>query len=253
MSANAPLPKLYTELASWWLLLSPPEEYEEEAGLYRQILLESGGPTPRTLLELGSGGGSNAFHLKADFQMTLVDLSPGMLAVSRGLNPECEHLEGDMRDVRLGRLFDAVFIHDAICYMRSLDDLRQALLTAWEHLRPGGVALFTPDYVRENFQPGTNHGGHDSEDGRALRYLEWIRDHDPSDSTYIAEYVYLLQEGDGSTTAVHDRHVEGLFSQVQWMEMLAEIGFAARTVDFRGIGSGGEDTLGFIARKPPLA
>lgn len=48
--------------------------------------------------------------------MTLVDLSPEMLTTSCALNPECEHLPGDMRTVRLGRLFDAVFIHDAIIY-----------------------------------------------------------------------------------------------------------------------------------------
>ena len=35
--------------------------------------------------------------------MTLVDLSEEMLAVSRELNPECEHLQGDMRTLRLGR------------------------------------------------------------------------------------------------------------------------------------------------------
>ena len=69
---------------------------------------------PGTLLELGSGGGNNASHLKARFNCTLTDISPDMLALSRTLNPECEHLEGDMRTLRLGRTFDVVFIHDAI-------------------------------------------------------------------------------------------------------------------------------------------
>src|SRR3972149_1508073 len=62
---------------------------------------------PHTVLELGSGGGNNASHMKAHFKLTLVDRSPAMLAVSRALNPECEHLEGDMRTLRLGRGFDA--------------------------------------------------------------------------------------------------------------------------------------------------
>ena len=76
------------------------------------------------MLELGSGGGNNASHLKAHFQLTLVDLSPAMLAVSRALNPECEHLQGDMRTVRLGRRFDAPTDHIAFtaeleAYFRS--------------------------------------------------------------------------------------------------------------------------------------
>jgi trans-aconitate methyltransferase len=49
--------------------------------------------------------------MKKDFEMTLVDLSPQMLEVSKRQNPDCEHVVGDMRTVRLGREFDAVFVH----------------------------------------------------------------------------------------------------------------------------------------------
>ena len=73
--------------------------------------------------------------------MTLVDLSPEMLRVSQELNPECTHIQGDMRTVRLGTEFEAVFIHDAICHMATREDLRQALQTAFAHCQPGGVAL----------------------------------------------------------------------------------------------------------------
>ena len=111
--------KLYDELAEWWPLFSAPEDYAEEAAFFARVLTEACEPAPRTVLELGSGGGNNALHLKSKFEMTLVDLSPQMLAVSRALNPECEHREGDMRTVNLGRTFDAVFIHDAIAYMTS--------------------------------------------------------------------------------------------------------------------------------------
>ncbi len=79
--------RLYTDLAKWWPLCSSPDEYKEEAEIYRRTLLHHSPRTPVTLLELGSGGGNNASHLKRHFKMTLVDLSPGMLRVSRKLNP----------------------------------------------------------------------------------------------------------------------------------------------------------------------
>ncbi len=120
---GAVLPKLYDHLSPWWPLLSRPADYAEEAAFYAKNLLAVGGPPARTLLELGSGGGNNASHLKAQFRMTLVDLSPGMLAVSRELNPECEHIRGDMRTIRLGREFDRVFIHDAIEHDRHIEGL----------------------------------------------------------------------------------------------------------------------------------
>jgi len=40
-----------------------------------------------------------------------------MLALSMTVNPECEHIEGDMRTLRLGHTFDAVFLHDAVMYL----------------------------------------------------------------------------------------------------------------------------------------
>ncbi len=221
--------KLYDDLAAWWTLLSPPSEYVEEAAFYRRLLLEACALHPQTLLELGSGGGNNASHLKTDFTMTLVDRAPGMLAVSRALNPECEHVEGDMRTVRLGRQFDAVFVHDAIAYMTTEADLRRVMETAFAHCRPGGVVLLAPDHVRESFLPRTDHGGYDA-DGRGLRYLEWTWDPDPTDTTYTVDYAYLLRERDGTVRVEHDRHVEGLFARADWLRLLDEVGFEARVV-----------------------
>jgi SAM-dependent methyltransferase len=222
---------MYTELASWWPLLSAPEDYAEEAEFYRRLIVENSAREPRTLLELGSGGGNNASHLKRHFSLTLVDLSPGMLEVSRRLNPECEHHAGDMRTVRLGREFDVVFIHDAIDYLTSQDDLRQAIETAFVHCRPGGVALFHPDHVRENFQPDTGHGGHDGED-RAMRFMEWTWDPDPADEYYRVEYVFLLRDSSGQVSCEHDRHECGLFAREFWLSEMEEAGFRARSIPF---------------------
>jgi Methyltransferase domain len=231
MTTGSSAPKLYGELAAWWPLLSAPADYAEEAAFYQQMLLDAGGPSVRTLLELGSGGGNNASHLKARFDMVLVDPAPGMLQVSRRLNPECEHVEGDMRTVRLGRLFDAVFVHDAVAYMTSEGDLRKAIDTAWAHCKPGGAAVFAPDHLRETFQASTDHGGHDGPD-RALRYLEWTWDPDPADSTYLVDYAYLLREPDGSARVERDRHVEGLFARGEWVRFLSDAGFSPRSVPF---------------------
>ena len=94
--------RFYGDLARWWPLISPPEDYEEEATFAARVLGSASIPV-REVLELGSGGGHNAVHLKSSFEMTLVDLSNEMLEMSRQLNPECEHQQGDMRTVRLGR------------------------------------------------------------------------------------------------------------------------------------------------------
>jgi SAM-dependent methyltransferase len=221
--------RFYGDLALWWPLISPPEHYEEEAAFIATVL-ESASIPVRDVLELGSGGGHNASYLKARFVMTLVDLSDQMLEVSRRLNPECEHHRGDMRTMRLGRHFDAVFVHDAVDYMVTEEDLRQAMETAFEHCRPGGVAVFVPDRTTEIFEEETDHGGTDGAGGRGARYLEWTWDPDPDDSWIQTEYVLLLRDADGSVQVVHESHRTGLFARADWLRLLTEAGFEPEVV-----------------------
>ena len=238
--------KMYDELADWWHLISEPEDYREEARIYAETILDALGQTSQSsqdgpnarpkLLELGSGGGNNASFMKAHFAVTLVDPSPKMRAQSQDLNPECAHAEGDMRTYRhpgYAGGFDAVFVHDAICYMTTEADLRATFETAHQHLRPGGVALFAPDFVRETFQPGTDCGGNDAADddpGRGIRFLEWVWDPDPDDTTYVVDYTMVMRVGDGPPRVAQDRHVEGLFPRGDWTRWLQDTGFDVQVV-----------------------
>lgn len=240
--------KLYGELAPWFHLLTHPADYAEEAAHIQAVAEATVAGPVESLLELGSGGGNNASHLKRRFACTLTDLSEEMLELSRTLNPECEHVQGDMRSLRLGRTFDVVLAHDALDYMTTEHDLRAAIETAAAHLRPGGVAILVPDVTREQFAESTRHGGHDGDDGRNLRYLEWTRDDDPSDSTYEVDFLVALREPGEKTRVVHDLHVCGLFPRETWRRLLADAGL--ELVD-PGVTDPheGEHAL-FVARRP---
>lgn len=240
--------RFYNDLASWWPLISPPIDYAEEAAEVARLLGSAPGTVPQ-VLELGSGGGHNAVHLKARFAMTLVDLSEDMLRVSRQLNPDCEHHRGDMRTVRLGRTFDAVFVHDAVDYMTSEADLRQALETAYTHCRPSGVAVFVPDATAETFTPGTSCGGSDGVDGRAARYLDWTWNLDQAANTVLTDYVFVLREADGSMHVAHETHRTGLFSRDVWLRLLNAVGFAAEIVIERTTEDRAPRDV-FVARRP---
>jgi SAM-dependent methyltransferase len=217
--------KMYTELAAWWPLLSPPSHYVEEAADLLPMLIGAPDSPPHTLLELGCGGGSLASHLKSHLQLTLSDVSAQMLAVSRQVNPECEHVLGDMRCFDLGREFDVVFIHDAIMYAADEASVRATLATAYRHCRLGGGVVIVPDYVRETFQPECTVHGEDAPDGRGLRFLEWKWDPDPEDTTFEVAYAFLMREADGRTHVDSDRHREGLFPRAAWFTWMREAGF----------------------------
>jgi hypothetical protein len=151
-----------------------------------------------------------------------------MLEISRALNPECEHLVGDMTSLRLGRLFDRVLVHDAIMYATERASARATVETAVAHCHPGGVVVLVPDCVRETFEPGTDSGGHDGADGRGLRYLEWSWDPDPSDESFEVAYAFLLREAGGAVTVAHERHLHGLFRRDDWLTWLRDAGCPAR-------------------------
>jgi SAM-dependent methyltransferase len=218
--------RVYGDLAEWWPLISPPEEYVDE-GAHLAALFGSAEPPVREVLDLGSGGGHVACHLKQRLTLTLVDLSEEMLAVSRQLNPECDHVRGDMRTIRLGRQFDAVLVHDAVDYMTSEDDLRQVITTAFEHTRPGGLAVFVPDHIADTFRAGTGGGGGRDASGRQASFRERTWDPDPADNWVQAEYEFVLRAADGTVQVVREEHRLGAFGRGTWLRLLEEAGFEA--------------------------
>lgn len=221
--------KLYSDLAGWYPLLSPPSHYVEEAADLLPTILAAATPRPSTLLELGAGAGSLAYHLKPHLTLTLTDLSWAMLENSRAVNPECEHIIGDMTTLELGREFDVVLVHDAIMYATSPAMLQATIATAAKHARKGGGVVLVPDCVTETFEPKTEHGGEDAPDGRGLRYLSWTWDPNPADHTFEVAYAFLLREADGTTRAEHDRHREGVFRRASWLQWMQEAGFTAKS------------------------
>ncbi len=239
----------YETLASWWPLISPVEEYESEV---REVvrLIESHAPDARALLELGSGGGHNAFYLRKRFHVTLTDLSSAMLEQSKMINPDCEHLIGDMRTLDLQREFDVVFGHDSLDYMTSEHDLAQTFATAYRHLRKGGLFICLPDDVRERFEPGTECGGSDGDDGRSIRYLEWSPEISADATTCVTLYSFLAREADGTTRHFVEEHLHGIFTEATWVALLERAGFAVTVVDEAGVEDERAPRRIFVARKP---
>jgi len=222
--------RLYSELAGWWPLISPPGEYADEAAYLGEVLGSAARPV-RDVLDLGCGGGHVAVYLKPRFMMTLVDLSQDMLEVSRQLNPECAHVPGDMRTVRLDATFDAVLVHDAVDYVTSEPDLRQVIETAFAHCRPGGIAVFVPDHLADTFRASGGRGGSSDPDGRQASFREWTWDPDPGDDWVRAEYEFMLRAADGTVQVVREAHQLGAFGRETWLRLLADAGFNPVTHD----------------------
>jgi len=241
-------PKLYHELAWLWPILSPPEDYVQEATIFANTIKKNSHRPPKTLLDLGCGGGHNDMTLKKHFLVTGVDLSGKMLALASKLNPEIEYIRGDMRNVRLGRKFDAVAIFDSINYMLSEDDLRRAFRTAYQHLNPGGVFITYLEETKESFTQGKAHSKKSRKDDVELTYIERLYDPIPEDKTYESTMVYLIRKG-GELEVFVDRHILGIFRTREVIAILAESGFETMLLKFK---IPGEDECPMLVGVKPL-
>ncbi|GAB4196328.1 MAG: hypothetical protein Kow00105_10480 [Phycisphaeraceae bacterium] len=222
---------MYDDLAYLWPWLSPPEHYTAEAARLRSLITQHFGQSPGrrlSVLELGAGGGHTLVHLADDFDCTAVDLSEPMLENCRRLVPQATVVAGDMRSIRLGQAFDVVMIHDAIDYMLSERDVRQALQTAHEHCRAGGLCVIAPTYTRETFTDGEVADDGTTTDHEDLTYFTFVHDPDPHDDTFEMILLYLIRDRETrQVRVVEDRHTCGLFSSSQWLAWMQEAGFEA--------------------------
>lgn len=54
----------------------------------------------------------------------------------------------------------------------------------------------------------------------------WCWDPDPTDTTYIVDYAFLMRNRDGQVQVAHDRHIEGLFPRSQWIAAFEATGLS---------------------------
>lgn len=116
---------------------------------YREQAARHGG----SVLELGCGTGEKLIPIAADgHECVGLDLSPGMLAEARRKADEREvavtWVQGDMRDVDLGRTFDLVLITgNSLLHLHEAEDIVSCLRAVRRHLAPGGrlvLDVFNP-------------------------------------------------------------------------------------------------------------
>lgn len=251
MDATSPMNqrRLYGDLAWTWPIISPPEEYIEESEQFCKIIREHSHNDVRTLLNLGCGAGHNDNTLKRYFEVTGVDASEAMLGLAKRLNPEVTYLIGDMRTVRLGRAFDAVVVFDSLAYMLTEEDLRAAFLTAFVHIKPGGVFCTFVEQTAERFQQNRTQSLTHGKGNVEITLIENYYDPDPRDTSYETTLVYLIRRGDQLHIET-DRHLCGIFRLETWLGILADVGFEVRQREFMRCGVHGASCPMLVCVKP---
>ena len=124
------------------------KDYEGECDFVEAAFRRYGGAPVKRVLDLGCGTGGHAIPLtRRGYEVTGIDLSPTMLDRARkkadAAGCEITLHQGDVRDVNVGGVFDAVISMFAVAgYQTGDGDLAAMFATARRHLSRRGLFLF---------------------------------------------------------------------------------------------------------------
>jgi SAM-dependent methyltransferase len=207
--------KLYSELAYVWDILTPPDVYREEAKVYWDLINHYRNEKVQSLCELGSGGGYLASHFPESLNITLVDSSPEMLALSKQRNPKATHICADMVTVKLEEQLDVVIVHDSIMYLHDETQLVDFLKNARSLLKENGSILIVPDITKDEFFENIVSGDAQN-DQRHVFLTEWRYMPEPDKSYFEVAFSLLIKEND-TVSPYFETHKMGCFSMSEWM------------------------------------
>jgi SAM-dependent methyltransferase len=114
-----------------------------EAALVREILERRHGRVA-TLLDVACGTGAITLPLSRAYQVSGLDIAPGMLAVARAKLPgDVPLYQADMTSFTLSTRFDAIVCaYQGVNHLLSRSAWQSFFGCAYRHLNPGGLLVF---------------------------------------------------------------------------------------------------------------
>ena len=122
-------------------------DYDDEYKLYNTIIQKN---NCKNVLEIGSGTGNLSQRFKqANFEYTGLDFSQSMIDIAKKRNPDCEFINGDMRNFHLAKVFDSVIITGrSTSYLISNNDINNTFNSVFKNLVGNGIIAF--DFIDAN-------------------------------------------------------------------------------------------------------
>ena len=232
---------VFGDYARYYNLLYRDKEYGSEIRFVLERL-RAYGCRPQALLDLGCGTGRHALEAaRCGIAVEGVDMSPVMLEMGRqqflseaasGISLPVLH-RGDVRNVRLGKRFDAVTsLFHVMSYQNAEEDALAELETAKAHLKAGGLFLFDFWYGPGVLTDPPTERDKTMEDEHTLVRRHAHPVHRVNDNIVEVHYeIRLVDKSTGRENVLQETHV-----MRYWF--LPELRYLARLAGFSAVGAG---------------
>ena len=205
--------EVFDAYAAYYDLLYHDKDYVAESHFVHALLAKHDVPLKGDLLELGCGTGKHAKELaQLGYRIHGVDLSPARVDIANAKRPDSlkNNLSfelADIRDVHLGRTFNAVIsLFHVASYQITNFDLNAMFRTVAEHLTPGGLFLFDCWYgpaVLSN-KPEVRIKRMDNAEFVVLRIAEPVMH--PNENVVDVNYTVQVTNSQGEMRTLFEKH-----------------------------------------------
>lgn len=224
----------FERYANYYDLLYNDKDYEGEATFVADLVSRHI-PNATSILELGCGTGKHALAFaRRGYNVAGVDLSHEMTTqarrrLSNAILPVNIHVsfeEGDIRTLRLNKTYDVVIsLFHVMSYQVTDDDVLAALVTAEQHLKPGGIVIF--DYwcssaVRRH--PPTMRVKSVEDDVIRVKRVARPSMHSDDNVVDVRYYITVENKVNKSTERVFERHRMRHFSEDEFKRSFRKVG-----------------------------
>ncbi|UCD17976.1 MAG: class I SAM-dependent methyltransferase [Candidatus Zixiibacteriota bacterium] len=219
-------PLLYRDFARYYDLIYAWKDFGKEAGRLKEFIARHKKSDGNILLDAACGTGRHLKHLKNEFKCTGVDINRQILGVARRNASGIRFLVADIINLDLGKSFDIILcLFSSIGYVRTYRNLKRTVRGFSRHLKPGGVVLIEPWFVRSAFRPGAIFM--QTYDGRKIK-ISRLTISKARGNISIIDMHYLVAEQSRGVRHFAERHEMGLFETEKTLEYMKAAGLKAR-------------------------
>ncbi len=226
--------------------------YSRWADFIIEILAREG-VTEGNLLDIGCGTGKLIGFLEdRNFKIEGVDISSEMVEYAttgaRKRGSKTEFFQGDMRDYRSDKKYDAVLsLHDSVNYLLYKEELNAFFATAESLLRLGGILVFD---VSSRWNVIHNFAGRVFTEDKDDYSLIWRNRFNRFNCKFVSEIEFLLKDSGKTGKEVHEQRIYPHFYIKRLLKKQGAFRYIGRyrAMELRRKGAFG-DNVTFVAEK----